>query len=103
MSTHQNKHIPHAIASLAVLLLSGCPLLSFENLDVTVWPKDRDTVIAAGESPWVEFPESPDRASVQRLFPFHPRKARLREISDGMVGAFTLTLLLRSAPACDTC
>ena len=56
------------VAAALCVLLFGCGLISFQRLAVTVWPHDRDTVLSVGASPWVEFPESPDRASVQRLF-----------------------------------
>ncbi len=49
-------------------LLCTCSLISFDRLTVTVWPRDRDAIIEAGASPWVEFPDPPDRLSVQRLF-----------------------------------
>ncbi|HTP58953.1 MAG TPA: hypothetical protein VMM82_08550, partial [Spirochaetia bacterium] len=55
-------------AAAFVLLLCGCGLISFERLAVTVWPNEREAVLPAAAAPWVEFPSSPDRASVQRLF-----------------------------------
>jgi hypothetical protein len=55
-------------AAALALLLCGCALISFERLTVTVWPSERGAILAAGVSPWVEFPDSPDRPSVQRLF-----------------------------------
>lgn len=57
-----------SIAGALALLLCSCALISFERLTVTIWPSERETILAAGASPWVEFPDSPDRASVQRLF-----------------------------------
>lgn len=57
-----------SLAGALALLLCGCALISFERLTVTVWPSEREVVLPAGASPWVQFPDSPDRASVQRLF-----------------------------------
>ena len=56
-----------AAAALA-MLLCGCWLISFERLSVTVWPSEREAILPAATSLWVEFPSSPDRPSVQRLF-----------------------------------
>lgn len=55
-------------AAALTLLLCGCALISFERLTVTVWPSERGAILKAAASPWVEFPSSPDRPSVQRLF-----------------------------------
>jgi len=57
-----------SVAGALGFLLCGCALISFERLTVTVWPSEREAVLSAGASPWVEFPDSPDRASAQRLF-----------------------------------
>lgn len=51
-----------------VIVVGGCSVISFERLTVSVWPSDRNAILSAGASPWVEFPEAPDRASAQRLF-----------------------------------
>jgi hypothetical protein len=56
-----------SFAAGLALLLCGCAIISFEKLTVTVWPYEPDAVLAAAASPWVEFPDSPDRPSVQRL------------------------------------
>ena len=63
MSRYRNSFI-----TAFLVILWGCSLISFDNLSVTVWPHNRDAILEAGASPWVEFPDSPDRPSVQRLF-----------------------------------
>lgn len=55
-------------AAALSLLLCGCGLITFDRLTVTVWPNEREAVLPAAASPWVEFPSAPDRPSVQRLF-----------------------------------
>jgi hypothetical protein len=55
-------------AGALCLFLLGCGLISLEQLSVKVWPSQREAILTAGASPWVEFPAPPDRASVQRLF-----------------------------------
>ncbi len=55
-------------AVLVAAALAGCPLISFERLSVTVWPKDANAILPLGASPWITFPAAPDKASVQRLF-----------------------------------
>jgi hypothetical protein len=55
-------------AAAFALLLCGCGLISFERLSVTVWPSQREAILPAATPLWVEFPSSPDRPSVQRLF-----------------------------------
>jgi hypothetical protein len=54
--------------TLLAALLAACGVISLEPLGVTVWPTGRDAIVAAGTSPWVQFPSPPDRPGAQRLF-----------------------------------
>lgn len=57
-----------AAVALIVAALGGCPLISFERLAVSVWPRVANTILPLGASPWVQFPAAPDKVSVRRLF-----------------------------------
>ena len=61
------SRLRNSLLILALPMFFGCPLISFENLAVKIWPESLDTILEIGASPWVEFPEWPDRPGAERL------------------------------------